>query len=298
MVATKHCCWRECKSDSRFPHLHHPALKKRLQEGKPIFYPFPKKSQGLERCLRWVNACGRGKDFTVDKVTKYTYICYLHWLGEAGPTKEFDVPLKATLKPKVVLKATKPKLKAPRARHAVPTVYDGAHNDFTTTWFFRCKLDSLKRKLDSLKRKLDSLKRKLDSLKRKLESLKRKLDSLKRKLDSLKRKLDSLKRKLDSLKRKLDSLKRKLDSLKRKLDSLKRKLDSLKRKLESLKRKLDSLKRKLAFLQRIKFKIGNTPHKLYYLVQCNTVPSNNTIITNMYMYIRVWSKNNQKLITC
>ena len=106
MVATKHCCWGECKSDSRFPHLLHPALKKRLQEGKPIFLPFPKKSQGLERCLRWVNACGRGKDFTVDKVTKYTYICYLHWPGEAGPTKEFDVPLKATLKSKEVLKAT------------------------------------------------------------------------------------------------------------------------------------------------------------------------------------------------
>ena len=121
MVATKHCCWGECKSDSRFPHLLHPALKKRLQEGKPIFLPFPKKSQGLERCLRWVNACGRGKDFTVDKVTKYTYICYLHWPGEAGPTKEFDVPLKATLKPKEVLKATKPKRKAPLARHAVPS---------------------------------------------------------------------------------------------------------------------------------------------------------------------------------
>ena len=70
MVATKHCCWGECKSDSRFPHLLHPALKKRLQEGKPIFLPFPKKSQGLERCLRWVNACGRGKDFTVDKSNK------------------------------------------------------------------------------------------------------------------------------------------------------------------------------------------------------------------------------------
>ena len=57
----------------------------------------------------------------MDKVTKYTYICYLHWPGEAGPTKEFDVPLKATLKPKEVLKATKPKRKAPLARHAVPS---------------------------------------------------------------------------------------------------------------------------------------------------------------------------------
>ena len=50
--------------------LLHPALKKRLQEGKPIFLPLPKKSEGLERFLRWVNACGRDKDFTGDKVTK------------------------------------------------------------------------------------------------------------------------------------------------------------------------------------------------------------------------------------
>ena len=50
MVATKHWCWGECKSDSRFPHLLHPALKKRLQEGKPIFLQFPK-SQGSRDAL-------------------------------------------------------------------------------------------------------------------------------------------------------------------------------------------------------------------------------------------------------
>ncbi|XP_031560469.1 uncharacterized protein LOC116296569, partial [Actinia tenebrosa] len=118
MVATKHCCWGECKTDSRYPDLLHPALKKRLQEGKPIFLPFPKKSQGLERCTRWVNACGRGKAFTVDRVTKHTYVCYLHWPGEAGPTEEFDVPLKATLSQMEVLKASRRKRKPPRERHA------------------------------------------------------------------------------------------------------------------------------------------------------------------------------------
>ena len=65
MVATKHCCWGECKSDSRYPEKLHEALKKRLEEGKAIFLPFPKVSQGLERCQRWVNACGRGERFTV-----------------------------------------------------------------------------------------------------------------------------------------------------------------------------------------------------------------------------------------
>ena len=41
--------------------------------------------------------------------------------GRGGPPKEFGVPLKATLRPKEVLKATKPKRKAPLARHAVPS---------------------------------------------------------------------------------------------------------------------------------------------------------------------------------
>ena len=121
MVATKHSCWGEDKSDSKFPHLLHPTLKKRLQEGKLRFLPLPKKSQGLERCHQWVNARSRHKDFTVDKVTKCTYICYLHWPREAGPTKEFDVPLQATLKPKEVSKATKPKRKVPHERHPVPS---------------------------------------------------------------------------------------------------------------------------------------------------------------------------------
>lgn len=40
--------------------------------------------------------------------------------GRGRPTKEFGVPLKATLRPKEVLKATKQKRKAPHVRHAVP----------------------------------------------------------------------------------------------------------------------------------------------------------------------------------
>ena len=56
----------------------------------------------------------RGKAFTVNHVTKHTYICCLHWLGEAGPTEEFDVPFKATFTPKELFKATKPKGKLPR----------------------------------------------------------------------------------------------------------------------------------------------------------------------------------------
>ena len=38
MVATKHCCWGECKSDSRFPHLLHPALRRDYRKGNRYFY--------------------------------------------------------------------------------------------------------------------------------------------------------------------------------------------------------------------------------------------------------------------
>ena len=60
---------------------------------------------------------GRGKAFTVNRVTKHTYICCFHW-PEEGPTEEFDVPFKATFTPKELFKATKPKRKLQRERQS------------------------------------------------------------------------------------------------------------------------------------------------------------------------------------
>ena len=57
MVTTKHCCWGKCTTDARYPEKLHKSLKEMLELGMKIFIPFPKPSQGIERCQRWINAC-------------------------------------------------------------------------------------------------------------------------------------------------------------------------------------------------------------------------------------------------
>ena len=63
----KHCCWGQCRSDSRYPK---PGV---------TFIPFPKPRKFHEKARRWVILCGRGQDFTVDRIKKDTYICSLHF---------------------------------------------------------------------------------------------------------------------------------------------------------------------------------------------------------------------------
>ena len=87
MVTTKHCCYGDCKSDSRT-----------LESNSNIYFigfgnGFPKPKVDLEKCKRWVQNCGR-KYFTIDNVTKDTYICSLHFVGGNGPTDEHPDPIK------------------------------------------------------------------------------------------------------------------------------------------------------------------------------------------------------------
>ena len=86
MVTTKHCCWGNCKSDFSF------------DDKKDIFFigfgnGFPKPHVDREKCLRWVQRCGR-KHFTINNVNKDTYICSLHFVGGKGPTAEHPDPIK------------------------------------------------------------------------------------------------------------------------------------------------------------------------------------------------------------
>ena len=72
--ATKHCCWGDCKSDSRTG----------CPEGVFCFIGFGNgfpKPNGKDRkkCLRWVQSYGR-EHFTIKNVTKDTY---------EGPAKSF-----------------------------------------------------------------------------------------------------------------------------------------------------------------------------------------------------------------
>ena len=94
MVSTKHCSWGTCRSDARYPDKLHKSLKELEATGKKAFIPFPKPSQGVDKCQRWINACSR-EGFTKENVNRNTYICALHWPGEKGPTPDHPDPLKA-----------------------------------------------------------------------------------------------------------------------------------------------------------------------------------------------------------
>ncbi|XP_033097136.1 uncharacterized protein LOC117101283 [Anneissia japonica] len=83
-MPVKHCCYGCCKSDSRYPErmigLH--------------FIPFPKPKSQHEKCIRWIEACGRPQSqFNVGRVNKDTYICSKHFKYDSGPTEEYPDPV-------------------------------------------------------------------------------------------------------------------------------------------------------------------------------------------------------------
>ena len=90
--ATKHCSWGLWKSDSRYPEsMQVGKIKDGMTEWEKN-----KQNEFTEKAKEWVHACGR-KDFTIDKITKDTYICSLHFVGGNGPTEEDPDPINASL---------------------------------------------------------------------------------------------------------------------------------------------------------------------------------------------------------
>ena len=85
MVGTKHCCWGQCKTDSRYPEKWPELLKELENSGQKVFIPFPEPAKDLAKCKRWIVACSR-EFFTEKTVNKNTYICALHCPG-AGQLK-------------------------------------------------------------------------------------------------------------------------------------------------------------------------------------------------------------------
>ena len=66
---------------------------------KGVFWiPFPKPKRNLEKCQRWIRACGR-ELFSVEKVTRWMYICSKHFVGGQGPTEQRPNPIPATYTP-------------------------------------------------------------------------------------------------------------------------------------------------------------------------------------------------------
>ena len=80
-----------------------------------MFIPFPKPSQGIEKCKRWIVSCS-WQFFTEKSITRNTYICALNWPGEKGPTVEFADPLNATFTPAQAHHVASKKRKAPTSR--------------------------------------------------------------------------------------------------------------------------------------------------------------------------------------
>mgnify|MGYP000494810885 CR=1 FL=1 len=120
MVSTMHCSWGECKTDSRYREKWPKFLKEVEKSRRNVFIPFPKPSQDIEKCRRWIVACSR-QFFTENNITRNTYICALHWLGEKGPTEEFPDPLKANFSPAQASRASvKRKAPASRAKPVTP----------------------------------------------------------------------------------------------------------------------------------------------------------------------------------
>ncbi|XP_076110548.1 uncharacterized protein LOC143079205 isoform X1 [Mytilus galloprovincialis] len=85
-MVNKNCMYGVCKSDSRY--------LERLAEKDVHFIPFPKPLRNRVKCERWIRACGR-PDLNVEKVTKYSYICSLHFVRGNGPTEEYPDPIPA-----------------------------------------------------------------------------------------------------------------------------------------------------------------------------------------------------------
>ena len=84
----KRCAWGTCKTDSRYP-------ERLIKDGKVInFHPFPSEKKFKERRELWICFCSWADDF---KLTKDSYICSLHFVGEnAGPTDKDPNPVPAT----------------------------------------------------------------------------------------------------------------------------------------------------------------------------------------------------------
>ena len=84
MVATKHCAWGTCRSDSRYPNL----MQKNDKGDEARFYRFPapkRWKQSAERRKFCIVVCHRGDSFVCGKDS---YICSLHFEGMNGPTEE------------------------------------------------------------------------------------------------------------------------------------------------------------------------------------------------------------------
>ena len=124
-MATKHCCWGICKSDSRYPERM-PSGTTFIRFAKPgkiredmTDWEKQKANEQTVKAKHWMHACGR-KDFSkLQQITKDTYICSLHFINGNGPTADNPDPILASLTEKEQEGRMK-RRKPPRKRDQCP----------------------------------------------------------------------------------------------------------------------------------------------------------------------------------
>ncbi|OWF41636.1 hypothetical protein KP79_PYT25042 [Mizuhopecten yessoensis] len=80
------CAWGEFNTDERYPE--------RLDGGRFILFPKPKTN--LDKCKRWIKACGRPhKQLNIEQINKHKAVCSKHFVGENGPTASYPDPIQA-----------------------------------------------------------------------------------------------------------------------------------------------------------------------------------------------------------
>ena len=123
--STKHCCWGNCKNDSRYPD--------KLPSGT-YFIRFPKpgnvkesmtqwekdrENVKTEKAKKWVHACGR-EGFSIQIIKKETFIWSNHFIEGCGPTEEKPDLLLATLTDKELKKKATRKRKPSKQQELIP----------------------------------------------------------------------------------------------------------------------------------------------------------------------------------
>lgn len=57
---------------------------------------FPKPKTNLDKCMRWIKACGRPHEqLNVDRINKHKAVCSKHFVGGNGPTTMYPDPIQA-----------------------------------------------------------------------------------------------------------------------------------------------------------------------------------------------------------
>ncbi|XP_033731763.1 uncharacterized protein LOC117321455 [Pecten maximus] len=60
------------------------------------FILFPKPKTNLDKCMRWIKACGRPHEqLNVDRINKHKAVCSKHFVGGNGPTAMYPDPIQA-----------------------------------------------------------------------------------------------------------------------------------------------------------------------------------------------------------